>query len=240
MHQHEYWTYWRDGSASRTEYGFWAGDSAPALGTHFHDEGQLTLVLAGSRKFEVDNKVIRLDAGQCLYIPAGMPHCSLPHLAVGTRCLNIYYQPGHARQQPAVLDIRQLNAQDFDVPFLLQQMEGELASIRAGIQSASATISLQEFRNSLASIATIAAASGLSREAFSRKFTRDIGMSPHAYRLVGRLNAARRQLRDGISVADTATDFGFADQSHFGRHFFRVFGVTPGAYRNSMRRSQTF
>lgn len=238
----EYWTYWRDGGVTTAEYGAWSGDSAPALGSHFHDEGQLTLVLAGSRKFELGREVIKVDAGQCLYIPARLPHCSLPHIAAGTRCLNIYYQPEHARQVPALLDIRQLqlNAQEFDAPFLLRQIEESLAAMQADMQAECAPAWLQEFRSSLESIAAIADSNGLSREAFSRKFTRDIGMSPHAYRLVARLNAARRQLRDGGAIVDTAADFGFADQSHFGRHFFRVFGVTPGAYRKRMRSSQTF
>lgn len=203
------WTYWVDGDVTANEYGLWAGDSAPALGFHFHDEGQLTLVLSGSRKFEVGSEVILVDAGLCLYIPAGLPHRSLPHSAVGTKCLNIYYSPANAQQLPVLLDIRELAW-------------------------------LQEFRNSLESIGDIATSNGLSREAFSRKFTRDFYMSPHAYRLVGRLNAARKQLRGGAGIADTAADFGFADQSHFGRHFFRVFGVTPSVYRNGMRQSQTF
>lgn len=238
MCKREYWTYWRDGGSAKAEYGAWASDSAPALGSHFHDEGQLTLVLAGSRKFEVGNTVILVEAGQCLYIPAGVPHSSLLHFAAGTRCLNIYYQPAHARQQPALFDIRQLSVQESDA--LLQQIEESMASIQVDMQAVRYPEWLQEFRRSLESIAAIASSRGLSREAFSRKFTRDIGMSPHAYRLVGRLNAARRQLRDGVAIADTAADFGFADQSHFGRHFFRVFGVTPNAYRNGMRRSQTF
>ena len=57
MHRREYWTYWSDGGVSAAEYGLWVGDSARALATHFHDEGQLTLVLSGSRKFELHGEV---------------------------------------------------------------------------------------------------------------------------------------------------------------------------------------
>ena len=208
---------------SAAEYGLWVGDSAPALATHFHDEGQLTLVLSGSRKFELHGEVIHVEAGQCLYIPAGMPHRSLPHIAAGTQCLNIYYTPEHAQQSPA-----------------LMQIAAVLATQQGAAQVARSVACLEELRHSMLSIADIAASSGLSREAYSRKFARYVGMSPHAYRIVARLNAARRQLRDGAAVAETAADCGFADQSHFGRHFFRAFGVTPGAYRNRMRSSQTF
>lgn len=218
MHRREYWTYWSDGGVSAAEYGLWAGDAAPALGTHFHDEGQLTLVLSGSRKFELHGEVMHVKAGQCLYVPAGVPHRSLPHVAAGTQCLNIYYTPEHAQQSPA-----------------LMQIAAVLATQQGATQVARSVACPETLRHSLSSIADIAASSGLSREAYSRKFTRDVGMSPHAYRIVARLNAARRQLRDGAAVAETAADCGFADQSHFGRHFFRAFGVTPAAYRNRMR-----
>jgi transcriptional regulator GlxA family with amidase domain len=33
------------------------------------------------------------------------------------------------------------------------------------------------------------------------------------------------------SLSEIAADCGFADQSHFTRHFRRLFGTTPGAYR---------
>ena len=48
-----------------------------------------------------------------------------------------------------------------------------------------------------------------------------------------RLEQARRSLaRDpDCTLADAALQAGFADQSHFTRHFRRLFGVTPGAYR---------
>ncbi|MFX5817327.1 helix-turn-helix domain-containing protein, partial [Acinetobacter baumannii] len=74
----------------------------------------------------------------------------------------------------------------------------------------------------------------------SRRFVRDIGLPPHAWRIVARLNAARDRLRAGAAVAATAAEFGFADQSHFGRQVRRVFGVTPAAYRQGTAPSQLF
>jgi AraC-like DNA-binding protein len=60
-------------------------------------------------------------------------------------------------------------------------------------------------------------------------------MPPHAFRIVSRLNLARRQIRAGETLAAVAVEQGFADQSHLGRHFRRVFGVTPETYREAMR-----
>ncbi|WP_424031780.1 helix-turn-helix domain-containing protein [Methylocella sp.] len=91
------------------------------------------------------------------------------------------------------------------------------------------------FGGSAARISEIAARNGLSREGFSRKFAGEYGMPPHAYRIVDRLNAARRRLWQDACLAALAAELDFADQSHFGRHFRRAFGVTPRAYREGMR-----
>ena len=80
-------------------------------------------------------------------------------------------------------------------------------------------------------IARLAARQGLSREAFTRRFSRASGMPPHAFRLAARLDEARRLLRAGAPVADVAAELGFADQSHLGRNFKRAFGISPGRYR---------
>jgi AraC-like DNA-binding protein len=44
---------------------------------------------------------------------------------------------------------------------------------------------------------------------------------------------ARRLLLDGVSAADVALRCGFADQSHFNRHFKRFNAVTPMQYAHA-------
>lgn len=94
--------------------------------------------------------------------------------------------------------------------------------------------------NERKSIGATASRLGISREHFTRSFRDRVGMSPNAFRIIRRLNRARDQIRAGVSVAAVAADCGFADQSHLGRHFRRVFGTTPRAYLNAMSSSQTF
>lgn len=84
-------------------------------------------------------------------------------------------------------------------------------------------------------VARIARRLGLGREAFTRRFAAQTGLPPHAWRLVDRLNVARERLRGDAELADLALELGFTDQSHLGRHFRRVFGVSPGRYRRGMR-----
>lgn len=80
------------------------------------------------------------------------------------------------------------------------------------------------------SLADLARACGLSRFQVLRAFQRATGMTPHAYQMQRRLLLARRLLRQGLALADTAAAAGFADQSHMTRLFSRAYGVSPGRY----------
>lgn len=76
----------------------------------------------------------------------------------------------------------------------------------------------------------LAAVAGLSRYHLVRQFSRTFGAPPHAYQISLRIDAARRLLASGTPVDRVARRTGFYDQSHFGRHFKRIAGVTPGSY----------
>ncbi len=65
---------------------------------------------------------------------------------------------------------------------------------------------------------------------FNRSFCRKVGMPPHAYQLQLRIAQAKRFLRSGHSVSDTAFLVGFFDQSHFVHSFKRSEGITPSQY----------
>ena len=70
-----------------------------------------------------------------------------------------------------------------------------------------------------------------------RSFTRTFGISPHAYVLARRIEAARPLLLAGDGVADVAFGVGFYDQAHFTRHFKRHVGTTPASYAESVATS---
>ncbi|MFT4069920.1 AraC family transcriptional regulator [Paraburkholderia sp.] len=84
-------------------------------------------------------------------------------------------------------------------------------------------------------LAEIAKAAGLSPFHAARLFTQSTGLPPHAWRNQVRLQRALAPLRAGISVTDVAAASGFTDQSHFTRHFRRMFGVPPGQWQGTHR-----
>ena len=80
------------------------------------------------------------------------------------------------------------------------------------------------------SLGDLAAHVGLSPYHLLRSFRAQVGITPGAYQIQLRVLEARRRLREGAGIAATATDLGFADQSHLTRHFQRIMGTSPGRY----------
>lgn len=73
---------------------------------------------------------------------------------------------------------------------------------------------------------------------FCAQFRREVGVSPAAYHLQLRLDAARLTLRQpGFDVTKTAQQHGFSSSQHFSTLFRRAYGVTPREWRQSAGKS---
>ncbi len=82
-------------------------------------------------------------------------------------------------------------------------------------------------------LAELAGEFGLSPFYFARAFKRASGFPPHEYQLQLRIERARALLMKDATktIAEIAAELGFADESHFRRHFRRIVGTTPGQFR---------
>jgi AraC family transcriptional regulator len=83
------------------------------------------------------------------------------------------------------------------------------------------------------SLASIAAAAGLSEWHFARGFKEATGRSPHRHLVERRLEHARQLLRaTPKSLAQVALESGFASQSHLTTAMRESCGITPKRYRD--------
>ena len=80
----------------------------------------------------------------------------------------------------------------------------------------------------------VAAERGMSRSHFSHHFRASTGLSPARYMTEVRVQeAARALLATRAPLKQIATEWGFANPTHFGRVFRRFQHVSPAAYRRS-------
>jgi AraC-like DNA-binding protein len=79
-------------------------------------------------------------------------------------------------------------------------------------------------------LAQMAAPAALSISRFATAFRERFGSSPYRYLCGLRIERAQSLLLAGVPSIAVATEVGFFDQSHFGRHFKRMCGMTPTTF----------
>ncbi|WP_371228872.1 helix-turn-helix transcriptional regulator [Pseudomonas sp. QE6] len=84
------------------------------------------------------------------------------------------------------------------------------------------------------SLKALADVCDISTSTLVRGFKRSTGYTPHQWLIRRRLDLAMQLMRRReLSLADIATQVGFADQSHFTRAFSRIVGCSPATWRLS-------
>lgn len=96
---------------------------------------------------------------------------------------------------------------------------------------------LEERMTDPPSLERLAAELGTGPFALLRAFRAAYGMPPHTWLTDARVRRARHLLDAGAATAEAAVAVGFTDQSHLTRHFTRIVGVPPGAYRRERART---
>jgi AraC-like DNA-binding protein len=221
------WEYWRPPGSSIVELGTVRGLNV-ALPVHFHEEDQLTFVLAGRRRFVIGDDVFDVAPGQGMHISAGTPHRSLcePSEVV---CINMYTPTGAYAARDLISSLSRHWRRTGQIGWHDLTIIAE--DHRCIVENGASLMGEQVSSEPWETVRQAAQCAGMSREGFSRQFRRRHGMPPHAFWLLEKLNDARRLLRTGEPIAAVAAETGFSDQSHLGRCFRRAFGVTPGRYR---------
>jgi transcriptional regulator GlxA family with amidase domain len=83
-------------------------------------------------------------------------------------------------------------------------------------------------------VAQLAAAGGISRTAFARRFRTLVGEAPLTYLTRWRMTIAARLLREtDLPIESVAARVGYGSPYAFGKAFKRSMGPAPGAYRHA-------
>jgi AraC-like DNA-binding protein len=86
------------------------------------------------------------------------------------------------------------------------------------------------------SLASVAAECNLSVSYFAHAFRRTFGRPPHRWLMERRVEAVKHLLLTSrLTLAEIATECGFADQAALNRSFNRVLGESPGEWRRSRK-----
>ncbi|AFY73804.1 DNA-binding domain-containing protein, AraC-type [Synechococcus sp. PCC 7502] len=81
----------------------------------------------------------------------------------------------------------------------------------------------------------LAGAIGMNPSYFCRVFQQDIGCSPYQFIIQQRVEKAKTLLKNReLTISDIALQCGFANHSHLDRHFLKIVGITPKAYRSNI------
>lgn len=168
---------------------------------------------------------------------------------------SVHFGPAIVRDRAALstaLDAMELSLCDDAEPLeqqtrlvtLVHAAVGSVLESRARVRSASPLGPCERLRellhapgNGHINLCTFAQQAGVSQFQLLRTFKRRYGAPPHAYGLQVRVERARQMLAQGFSATAAAAANDFTDQSHFTRHFRRIWGVSPGQYASAPQRA---
>ncbi|MFN3537251.1 MAG: AraC family transcriptional regulator [Brevundimonas sp.] len=128
-----------------------------------------------------------------------------------------------------------------DLTAALSQASG--ADLPTGVQNHAAVLRARDFIEAnldcAPTLADLEQAAQYDRWRLSRDFRALLGASPYRYLIFRRLDRARGMMSRGAGLAEVAQAAGFADQSHFTRHFKKAYGMTPKVWAAMHRRSRS-
>jgi AraC family transcriptional regulator len=225
------------------------------LREHDHPEARLVLPLQHVIESCHARRELLVHAGEALYRPARQMHADRYVDAVGCLVLLLPDDAGQPRLADAFV-ARCAGVAEISRALLAEMPADDTAAdlVREGLALTTTTLALQRRplaeRGSPGWLRTVverladptAAAPTLSElaravdrdpvhlaETFRRTYGQSVGVTLRRLRLERARGALARE--PDLALADVALQAGFADQSHFTRHFRRLFGVTPGQYR---------
>ncbi|MBE5937848.1 MAG: helix-turn-helix transcriptional regulator, partial [Lachnospiraceae bacterium] len=79
----------------------------------------------------------------------------------------------------------------------------------------------------------IADATGVSKAYFMRLFKKTTGSTVNSYIHGCRIEAAKKDILNGMSLSETAYRYNYSDAAHFSHTFKKYTGLTPSEYKSN-------
>ena len=227
---------------------------------HFHEGWQLVAVTKGERHYQFKSSSIVAEPGRLVLVPPRLvhrAHC----LDQGNTSFKIATLPAvRLNVEAPAAPISWPTPKFFDTfisVFESLKVDGKhepkatvLSHLQTILSESSATstlgfsappafvIQMESYLlkslEKVPSLDSLSSLAGVSRYHFAHAFTKHVGLSPLAFHARARLMRSRKLISEGWSLTDTSLSLRFSDQSHFGRQFKRVYGMTPGEYQQSV------
>jgi AraC-like DNA-binding protein len=203
-------------------------------------EGAATILLCGAYTLDQTRPhPLFQELPEVIQLPARLGHRSPLHAAVNLLGDEIA-KPDQGTEAviSALLDMMLLYILR---AWLAKQTEGgQSTGWAAALDDSAITTALRHIHQEPArqwTVEALGAKAGLSRAAFSRRFTSLIGKPPLGYLTWWRMTLAARLLRDTDKPVQTiAHDAGYGSAFAFAKAFKREHGLAPGQYRQQSRR----
>ena len=233
---------------------------------HWHDDLQVIASINGAGEAMVDGQTLVVPQGALVVIPPGAVHTawakpgstwtfqSLHALPQNDLGASETWQPvvAHGGSDLRIAFSKAIKALfGSDEPAVRRAFDRFMRT--AGTQMASgasmrsplpaclrgATTALGSLLPPLPTIEDIARTNGVSASHFSRIFRAAYGMSPLRWRTFARIEAAKRVLRQGGSIADASAIAGMSNAGAFSRLYRQYTGVTARAYLSSIKKNKS-
>jgi AraC family transcriptional regulator len=235
------------------------------LAHHTHDRACVAVMLGGSFDLQFTGKAFNCAPASVFTEPAGETHANFigsggahvvvvqpdPARADLLRPFAGFLDQATYRKHPGMADrasrlARELDRTDDLSPLAAEGIVLEMLATLARVEAGEVRrpppwlLRAQELLharfNEVIRTSQVAEAVGVHPAHLARVFRNHFRLSMGSYLRALRLDwAARELVRSDASLTAVALAAGFADQSHFTRFFKRHTGLTPNAYRRSMR-----
>lgn len=225
---------------------------------HSHESHELTLIVRGTFRSELEDQQIQAEAGEAIFYPAGTRHHPRCTSAAGGELIALMWHGIALSTRPTKMP--DLKGRAFILMSWLLELGGEtteaaaqqrqrllgslLYQFLADARDARETDLREIVRRFVLSrpadqisLEHLAALVHMSKFHFSRRFREQCGDSPMRFVRKQRLHIARQLLVSSNLTTETiAETVGMVDASHFGRCFKEIYGSSPSQYRAQMQR----